>query len=484
MNRRDFLARAGATLISAPLLASSVRAVSGANERIRVAVMGVRGRGRSHVAELLRIPEVDIPYICDVDKSVVGPMVERVAKARGKEPVVVADIRKVLDDKSIDAVSIATPNHWHALATIWACQAGKDVYVEKPISHTVVEGRRIVEASRKYGRIVQTGTQSRTHQGAQAAVEFLRSGKLGKVSFARAIVYKTRNSIGKHARELPVPEGVDYNLWTGPAPLQPILRNQLHYDWHWRWDYGNGEMGNTGVHQIDMARLGLNKGMPTTVVSVAGRFGYDDDGETPNTQLALFGYDDCRILCEIRALKTDAIKDVRIGEIWYGSEGTLIRDLSSGVARAYLGKEREAVDLGDKKGNQDLPHFQNFIAAMRSRKHEDLKADCLEGHISSAMCHLANISHRLGKDVPFDARTEALASCKEAGESWQQLGAHLRANGLDLGSAKYRLGRTLQFDPKNETVPGDQEANGLLTQAYRAPFVCRDGRARVGARPA
>ena len=211
--------------------------------------------------------------------------------------------------------------------------------------------------------------------------------------------------------------------------------------------------------------------MPHTVVSLAGRFGYDDDGETPNTQLALYHYDDCKLLCEIRGLKTAARQDVWLGEIWYGSEGTLTRDLRSGLTRVYLGKEKEPMQLADGKGNKDLPHFQNFIAALRSRKVEDLKADCLEGHVSSAMCHLANISHRLGKDSTFAPPTQALAGCKEAGESFQEAAEHLRANGIDLASAKYRLGRTLRFDTKTETVPGDPEANALLTRTYRAPFI-------------
>ncbi|MBY0526850.1 MAG: Gfo/Idh/MocA family oxidoreductase [Gemmataceae bacterium] len=467
MTRRSFLAVSAA----APLLGRAAYAsLLGANDRIRVAVMGVRGRGRSHVDSYLAIPNVEVAYICDVDKNVVGPMVTKVEKASGKAPVVVSDIRKVLEDKSIDAISIATTNHWHALATVWACQAGKDVYVEKPGSHNVVEGRRMIEAARKYNRMVQHGTQSRSYEGVKTAVEFVRSGKLGKISFGRALVYKGRDSIGKHTQQLPVPEGIDYDLWLGPAPKKPIERLKLHYDWHWMWDYGNGEIGNTGVHQIDIARLVMGKGMPTTIQSVGGRFGYEDDAQTPNTQLALFGYDDCQLLCEIRGLKTPPQHDVRLGEIWYGSEGILARDLRGGT-KAYLGKSKEPLVLSDAKGNRDLDHFQNFIKAMKSRKSEDLNADIAEGHISSAMCHLANISHRLGKETAFDVRSQTFADSKEASESFQKLGDHLKDNGVKLEGTQYRLGRALKFDVKAETVPGDKEANALLNREYRMPFV-------------
>ncbi len=230
----------------------------GPNDTLRVAVCGVRGRGKDHVAGWSKQKDVRIAAICDVDLNVTGPACKAIDRRYGAEPTVVQDIRRLLDDKSIDAISIATPNHWHALATIWACQAGKDVYVEKPVSHNVSEGRRMVEAARKYDRIVQTGTQCRSHQGIQDAVAFLRSGKLGQIYMAKGLCYKSRGSIG-HKPDGPVPEKVDYDLWLGPAPKRPFNPNRFHYNWHWNWDYGNGDLGNQGIHQMDLARLGLGQ---------------------------------------------------------------------------------------------------------------------------------------------------------------------------------------------------------------------------------
>jgi hypothetical protein len=284
-----------------------------ANDRLRVAVIGVRGQGSAHVANYSNPKNnlnCEVAVICDVDEAVIGKPMETAEKQQGKRPRYEKDLRKVLDDKSIDVVSIATPNHWHALAAVWAMQAGKDVYVEKPVSHNVLEGRRIVEAARKLNKICQTGTQSRSMTGMRQAIDFLHAGKLGRVQISRGLCYKSRPSIGKVDGPQAPPKTMDYDLWCGPAPNKPPMRNTkngpVHYDWHWIWDYGNGDLGNQGIHEMDKARWGLQKNeLPRNVLSLGGRFGYVDDGQTPNTQLCLFDYCVSQLVFEVRGLKTD-----------------------------------------------------------------------------------------------------------------------------------------------------------------------------------
>ena len=332
--RREFLhdtAAVAAAMAAIPGLASADtpgedkadNKPAGPNDTLRVAVCGVKGRGMEHIAGWSKQKDVRITTICDVDLNVTGLARKAIALRYGAEPPVVQDIRRLLDDKSIDAISIATPNHWHALATIWACQAGKDVYVEKPVSHNVSEGRRMVEAARKYDRIVQTGTQCRSHKGMHDAVEFLRSGKLGQIYMAKGLCYKPRGSIG-HKPDGPVPANVDYDIWLGPAPKRPFNPNRFHYNWHWNWDYGNGDLGNQGIHQMDLARWGLGKTeLPKAVMASGGRFGYSDDGQTPNTLLVGFEFDDCELQFEVRGLLTNAEQQVKIGDIFYGTQGIL-----------------------------------------------------------------------------------------------------------------------------------------------------------------
>jgi predicted dehydrogenase len=418
VNRRTFLASAGAGA-AALGLASRTRA-AGANDRLRVAVVGVRGRGRSHISAFCGREDTTVVALCDVDSRVFAEPAKEVEGKTGKAPQLVGDLRRLMDDKSIDIITIATPNHWHALAAVWACQAGKDVYVEKPVSHNVSEGRKIVEAARKYGRVVQTGTQSRSSTGLKDAFEFLRSGRLGKIFLARALCFKPRGSIGQKA-DTPVPAGVDYNTWLGPAPERPFNPNRFHYEWHWNWDYGNGDIGNQGIHQMDIARWGLGKDtLPTHIQSTGGRFGYKDDGETPNTQIAAYRYDDCLLEFEVRGLPTNDEKGVKIGNLFYGPEGYMT--INGDRWATFLGPKEEPGPSG--KGGGD--HFGNFVKAVQSRKPELLNAEILEGHRSSALCHLGNIS--------------------------------------------YRLGRAVAFDPKTETFGADSEANALLTREYRSPF--------------
>jgi predicted dehydrogenase len=382
----------------------------------------VHGRGKDHIAGWSKQKEVRITAICDIDLNVAEAAAKTVEKQYGTKPAVIQDIRRLLDDKAIDAVSIATPNHWHALAAIWACQAGKDVYVEKPVSHNVTEGRRMVEAARKYGRIVQTGTQCRSHQGIQDAMAFLRSGKLGQIYMAKGLCYKSRGSIG-HQADAPVPAKVDYDIWLGPAPKRPFNPNRFHYNWHWNWDYGNGDLGNQGIHQMDLARWGLNKTeLPKAVMASGGRFGYSDDGQTPNTLLVGFEFDDCELQFEVRGLPTNAESTVKIGDIFYGTEGILA--ISSYTDwQVFYGPKMEPGPRG--KGGGD--HYANFVTAVKARDQKLLNADIEEGHLSSAYCHLGNIA--------------------------------------------YRLGRKLHINPSTESFVNDSEADAMLTREYRTGFV-------------
>jgi predicted dehydrogenase len=431
--RRVFLhdsAALAAAMVTLPSLASADTPAedkadgkpAGPNDTLRVAVCGVNGRGMDHVAGWSKQKDVRITAICDVDLNVTGRASKAIERRYGAEPAIVQDIRRLLDDKSIDAISIATPNHWHALAAIWACQAGKDVYVEKPVSHNVSEGRRIVEAARKYDRIVQTGTQCRSHQGIQDAVDFLRSGKLGQIYMAKGLCYKPRGSIG-HKSDGPVPAKVDYDIWLGPAPKRAFNPNRFHYNWHWNWDYGNGDLGNQGIHQMDLARWGLGKNeFPKTVMASGGRYGYSDDGQTPNTLMVSFEYDDCELQFEVRGLPTNAEQQVKIGDIFYGTEG-ILAITSYEAWQTFLGPKLEPGPGGKAGGD----HYANFVKAVKARDRKLLHADIEEGHLSSAYCHLGNIA--------------------------------------------YRLGRKLHINPSTESFVNDSEADAMLTREYRAPFV-------------
>ena len=382
----------------------------GPNDQIRVAIIGVRGRGLEHIAGYLKQKDAVITTICDADQNVIGKANKLVAAGNGgKEPKYVQDMRKVFDDPNIDAVSIATPNHWHSLATIWACQAGKDVYVEKPVSHNVSEGRKMVEAARKYDRIVQAGTQCRSHKGIQDAIAFLHAGKLGEVYMARGLCYKPRGSIGIKP-DGPVPDGLDYSLWTGPAEMKPFNANKLHYNWHWEWNTGNGDLGNQGIHQVDLARWGLNKReFPKAVTAVGGRFGYKDDGETPNTLSVNYEFDDCMMEFEVRGLPTNDELGVKVGDIFYGTEGVLA--ISSYTDwQTYMGPKLEKGPGGRGSGD----HFANFLQAVHARDHKILKGDIEEGHQSSAYCHLGNIAYKLDRKLHINPSTESFINDPEA----------------------------------------------------------------------
>ena len=440
------------------------------NDKLSVCCVGVRGRGVEHINSYLNRKDCEITWIVDADENVGKGRAAEIAKKQGREPKVVTDMRKAFDDKDVDIVSIATPNHWHALAAIWALQAGKDVYVEKPVSHNVSEGRRIVEVARKYNKICQTGTQSRSMKGMRDGIQFIHDGGIGNVSIARGLCYKRRPSIGPKG-EYPVPQGIDYSLWLGPAPMAPVTRRQFHYDWHWQWPYGNGDLGNQGIHQMDIARWGLKVDqLANNAWSFGGRIGYEDAGETPNTQVCFFDYDDGKsLIFEVRGLETKPFMGAGVGNIFHGSDGYVVMPSydSAVVFDAKGNKLKEFHGAGN--------HFDNFLDAVRSRKTEDLHADILEGHFSSGLSHLGNISYRQSTDEVAIADLKQLAEKSNAAlfahDLISRIESHVTDNHLDAKATKFRVGPALPFDPKAEKFVNNSAADALLTRAYRAPFV-------------
>jgi predicted dehydrogenase len=472
--RRSFLKRtlAAAATVTIAGTKSSGR-VLGANDTIRVGVAGLNGRGSAHVGAYLKMPNVQIAYLIDPDSRTFGKYLKGIEEKTGK-PQTVADVRKALDDKNLDAISIATPNHWHALMTIWGCEAGKDVYVEKPSSHNIHEGRIAVEMARKHKRIVQHGTQSRSGDWGKMA-EIVKSGRYGKLLVSRGLCYtagggrSTRGDIG-FAEPTSPPAELDFNLWLGPAAEQPFHTNLVHYRWHWFWDFGNGDIGNQGVHEMDRARWAIpGATWPKSVICVGGRLGHQDQGQTASTQLAIFDYGDTQLIFEARGLPSKPYMGQGVGNILHFEQGTVV---GSTFTPKNGGKPEPLAKVEVKRGPGGGDHFGNFIAAVRSRQVEDLNADVLEGHYSSGLCHLANMSVRLGETVPFNPQTKAFGDNKEAYESLARMEEYLaKENGLKLDGLKYQVGRKLAIDPKTEMFVGDAEANKLRTRPYRAPFV-------------
>jgi predicted dehydrogenase len=473
MNRRRFIK---SSLVGATALTFSARSwsqVAGSNDDIRIAVVGFNGRGKDHIQGFQKTKGARLVALCDVDSDVLDGEVKAL-EGKGVKVERYTDVRKLLENKNIDAISIATPNHWHSLMAIWAIQAGKDVYVEKPVSHNVSEGRRVVQAARKYHRIVQTGTQSRSNPGLREAVAYLHDGSLGKIKLARGLCYKRRASIGKVSGPQQPPASVDYDLWCGPAPKEPLMRAKLHYDWHWVWPTGCGDLGNQGIHQMDIARwaLGENELSPR-VFSLGGRFGYIDDGTTPNTQLIFHDYKKAPLIFEVRGLPTRQGMDKEMDKYKGASIGVVV-DCEHGhvVIPSYESATAFDNDWKEiKKFKGSASHYDNFIKAVRSRKSSDLNADILEGHLSSALCHTGNISYRLGSQESPESIREKIKGDKEAQESFERCTEHLHANGVDLEATKPVLGMSLKMNPKKENFGGNGAANKLLTREYREPFV-------------
>ena len=467
-NRRRFLqSTAAATAAFAISGTKSSGNILGANERLRVAVAGLHGRGRSHYGAYAKMKDVEVAYVVDPDSRQYARAINDVKNISGTAPKPISDIREVLDDSELNIVSIATPNHWHSLMSIWACQAGKDVYVEKPLSHNISEGRKLVEAARKYKRMVQHGTQERSSSGRASEIAALHSGKYGKLTVSKGYCCKPRWSIGKKTNEKP-PAELDFNVWLGPAPQQPYHGNLVHYNWHWFWDTGNGDTGNQGVHQMDVARWAIpGATLPKRVLSMGGRFGYDDQGQTPNTQVTVMEYDEALLLFETRGLvgKHKSMGRMVTNE-FYTTEGVM----RSGTFYPKNGGKPEKVQ-GPRVEVTPGGAFGSFIHAVRSRKISDLNADVLEGHYSSALCHLCNISYRLGVSVPFSGRDNLLSDNPQVNASIDKVRDNLEVIGEKLAENTYHLGRPLNMDPKTERFIDDKAANAALTRNYRKPFV-------------
>ncbi len=476
------LALAGCQKSQGPAISPSSR-VLGANDEIRVAVVGINGRGGSHIQEFEEMDGVRVVALCDVDQNVLGNGAKAFEKKYNHKVDTYVDIRKLLENKDIDAISIATPNHWHSLATIWACQAGKDVYVEKPCSHNVYEGRKCVEAARKYKRIVQHGTQSRSSSGWAKQVAAIASGKYGKLLVSKGAASKNgsgRWSIGFKPIKEP-PANLDYDIWLGPALRQPYHENLVHYNWHWFWDFGNGEIGNQGVHQMDIARWAIpGSTLPTSVISMGGRWvnsteghpPFTDQAQTPNCQLTIMDFGGPLLVFEVIGLVDRAGLDGKKYPTNVGNEFYLEAGAIKGGKFYPKGSDKaeELAPVEAKMGPGG--HFENFIYAMRSRKVEDLNADIAEGHLSAACCHLGNISYRLGTQVAGTTRPDALGKHEVIAQSWQTIMETVKgALGLDISQGTYQLGPMLTFHPKAEKFVGNQTANALLARAYRPPFV-------------
>ncbi len=452
-NRRTFIKKtalgtAGVSLGASAVSASSYGRILGANDRVNMAVIGLRGRGQDLMGDFSGLYDkgVFVKTVCDVDTAFHDQSRKLVAEYQdGKKPDAVQDMRRIFEDPEIHAVAISTPNHWHALATIWAVQAGKHVYVEKPSSHNIWEGRKMVEAARKYKRVVQVGFQNRSISNVMQAMAFLHDGGIGEVFMARGTCFKPRDSFGISPDSEP-PSTLDYDMWLGPCTYRPYNEKRGHYNWHWHWNTGNGDTGNQGPHQFDIARWGLNQKVhPVKVQSMGGIFGispHECSQETPNTQTSVFEYGDGKILeFETRGRYTngEANTGVKIGNLFYGTEGWM--EINGSSWKAYRereeepfagsGMEAEGAAVGGDPSFRAAPgsggHNVNFIDAVRSGDHHVLNCDILEGHMSSVLPHLGNIA--------------------------------------------YRVGETLEFNGEFEKFIDNQEANMLLTRKYRHPYV-------------
>ena len=407
IDRRSFLGAAG--FIAAGSTLRDSRAV-GANDRVRVGVVGVRSRGYDLAKLFAENKGAEVVALCDIDDENFAKPAGAVEKISGQAPRIEKDFRRLLDDKSIDVIANATPDHWHALVAVMACQAGKDVYTEKPASHNVVEGRRMIQAARKYNRVVQVGMQRRSMDHVKEAVAYTKSGALGDVGMARAWIHQQRKPIG-HGTPGPVPKGVDYDMWQGPAVDRPFMANRFHYNWHWFWNWGTGELGNNGIHGLDVARWGLGVDAPTAVTSGGGKFVFDDDQEVPDTQIVTWEFPKAAIVWEHRMWSKHGTEGQGFGIAFYGDKGTLIVDETEWTVVDPDGKKPEKPE-GGKATNGMSAHVQNFLDCVRSR--EKPNADIEVGHLSTRLCHLGNIAHRMGRKLTFDAGREAFKEAPDA----------------------------------------------------------------------
>ncbi|MCU0871361.1 MAG: Gfo/Idh/MocA family oxidoreductase [Pirellulaceae bacterium] len=467
VTRRQFLRRSSAAAASLALPMVATSRVLGANEEIRVAVVGCGVRGGTHVAEFGRQAGVRIAAVCDPDRERVAAFAKRVEASYGYRPAEVADVRQLMDRKDLDVISVATMQYWHSLPTIWACETGRHVYVEKPLAHFIWEGRQMVNAARKYNRLVQIGTQARSRDTDRQVIDYIRSGQLGKIQYIVCFANKARTSIGKRSEPLPIPETLDYELWCGPARKEPIYRNRIQYDCSFTWNMGDGESCNQGVHEIDVARWLLGETtLPRRVMSVGGRFTFNDAGDVPNTQIIYYDYPSAPILYEVHNLR--AGKDTDKMPSFRGSgvdtcvqcEGGYVM-MHAGVVRDNQGKEIK------RFGGKEDP-FDNFIRAVRSGKREDLNAEVLEGHLSTNICHAGNISYRLGQRASAADVRAQIGDLPVFQEMVDRYLEHLKAHDIDPGEST--LGPWLECDTDQECFKDNARANELVKGFYRKPF--------------
>lgn len=476
-SRRQFLK--SAALVAGALAFRPTFALAdtlNANSEVRLAIIGLRGKGADHINTFKKIPGVRLVALCDADQEILDRELKKLEPAK---PDGYRDVREVLDRPDVDAVVIATPNHWHSLMAIWACQAGKDVYVEKPISHNIWEGRKLVEAAWKYRRIVQPGTQNRSDPALREAFAYLQSGQLGKIKLVRGFCYKRRDTIGKMAGPQPIPASVDYNLWCGPAPMEPLRRKSLHYDWHWNYVTGNGDIGNQGIHEMDLCRwVAGHRGLAPKVLSIGGRFGYEDDATTANTQIAYFDYPSIPILFEVRGLPMSKSEEGEAMDNYKGARIGVVVECENGYFSGGGGGGWTFDNSGKKNkqfaGPGGRDHQLNFIQAVRSRKSQDLNGNIEECHYSSGHCHLANISYRLGQKADLAAIQESLKANPIALESFERMITHLKANEVDLAKNLAAIGPALEMADERFVGVGREMANLLLKRDYREPFAIRE----------
>lgn len=481
LSRRSFLTRsaqaAGVALAASAVRPSTWAQPLGANDAIRIAIIGMGNKGRAHLKQLLARKDVRVTVLCDLDQSLIAGGVKEM-QAKGATPFTTTDCREVLKRNDVDAIIVATGNQWHALLAVWGCQAGKDVYVEKPMTHTVWEGRKIIEAAQKYRRIVQVGTQYRSEVGLAQGIDYIHSGQLGKLKYVHTVYYAPRGPIG---RRMPwYPKDLNYDLFCGPSPVKPLERDKLHYDWHWSWDTGNGELGNNGVHILDIAMRIVKSPLPARrVMSLGGRFVHSDVADTPNTHLAVYDFPGAPVLYESRALTAkpdvkymDQVGGMRVGVVAY-CEGGHLSGLVGCAAYDTSGKV-----IKQFKGDGGGGHMENFLNAMRSRRAEDLAAPATVGHASASMCHYGNISLRVGEAASPAEIDQALGNVPAAAKAARAMQDHLKVHGVDLEKQKLTLGEWLDLEPESDKIvkvsSGNEakleRARYLVHEAQRPPY--------------
>lgn len=470
LSRRQFVK--GSMVVGAGAL-MPMPSCLGANEQVNLAVIGTGGMGGGHLKSLPRLDGVKVIAVSDPDLHRMDEKTQHLAQPVAKHQ----DFRRVLDDKDVDAVIIATPNHWHALVAIMACQAGKHVYVQKPVSHSIWEGRQMVNAARRHKRIVQAGTQHRSCPAVIEAARDIQSGMYGQVQWVHCSKLGSREPIGKSSAPLKVPAHIDYNLWAGPAPATPVMRQQFHYDWHWQWNYGDGELGNWGVHYIDDVRHLLGwRDVPETVQALGNRFRWDDDGQTPNVIMALFEHQKVKVVLDVRNLQDLSRRGGKKGAVYLGMRGGNHIQMEKGYIRISRGGGK-AYDPDGKQtkqyvGDGGRAHEQNFIDAIRSGKASDLNCEIGEGHLSTVMCHQANVAFKLGHAVTQETAQADLRRHNDALNTFEDMGAQISGMGVDLKRNHFVMGPKITYDNATEHFTGKygKEANALIKLTGRRGF--------------